>query len=147
MTRLRSLVVTATIAGSITLSLAALALDRQLWPFMHYPMYSTLFGPTTTTTRAVGVTADGRELPMPRRLEPRGLMLHVIVTRAERNTEPQDRLTRIATALFVEYERRRVEDGLDASPVTSVRIYRDTIRLATRPHIRRASLLAQGPTR
>jgi hypothetical protein len=144
MTRLRALLVGATIAGSIALSLAAIAADRLLWPFAHYPMYSERFGPRTELTRAVGVTADGRELPLPRPLEPRGLLLHFVVRRAERRPDAPERLARIATAIGTEYERQRSKGGIDGPPLAAVRLYRDTIDLASQPHVRTAVRLAEG---
>ena len=145
MTRLRALLVTATIAGSITLSLAALALDRLLWPFSHYPMYSGLHGPTTAATRAVGVLGGDQELPLPLQIEPTGLLLHVVVDNARRFPDSPARLERIATAMWAEYERLRAAGDLDGPPLAAVRIYRDTIQLATKPHLRRTVVVTQGP--
>jgi len=144
MTRLRALLVGATIAGSITLSLAAIAADRLLWPFAHYPMYSERFGPTTEITRAVGVTADGRELPLPRELEPRGLLLHFVARRAERRPDAPECLARIATAIWTEYERQRAKGGIDGPHLAGVRLYRDTLELASQPHVRTTALIAEG---
>jgi hypothetical protein len=107
MTRLRVLLVTATIAGPIALSLAALVLGRMLWPFSDYPMYSDLAGPTVSVTRAVGVESDGRERPLPPQVEPTGLVLHLDVNHASRSSDAPARLTRIATAMWAEYERLR----------------------------------------
>jgi hypothetical protein len=145
MTRLRVLLVTATIAGPIALSLAALVLGRMLWPFSDYPMYSDLAGPTVSVTRAVGVEPGGRERPLPPQVEPTGLVLHLDVNHASRSSDAPARLTRIATAMWTEYERLRAAGGVDGPPITAVRIYRDTIQLATRPHVRRAALVTQGP--
>ena len=145
MTRLRALIVTATIAGPITLSLAALVCDRVLWPFSHYPMYSRLSGPTTAFTRTVGVLADGREVPLPPQIEPAGLLLHVVVDHARRSPDATARLTHIATAMWTEYERLRAAGEIDGPRLAAVRIYRETVQLAATPHVRSAALLTQGP--
>lgn len=145
MTRLRSLLVTATIALPIILSLAALARDRLLWPFSHYPMYSGLYGPTTAVTRAVGVGDDGRELPLPRRIEPTGLHLHIVIDNARWYPDAAARLTRIATAMWAEYERLRAAGEIAGPPLAAVRIYRDTIQLATKPHTRSVTQIIRVP--
>jgi hypothetical protein len=145
MTRLRALIVAATIAGPITLSLAALARDRVLWPFSQYPMYSRLSGPTTAFTRAVGVLADGREVPLPPQIEPAGLLLHVVVDHARRSPDATTRLSHIASAMGAEYERLRLAGAIDGPRLAAVRIYRETVQLATNPHVRSAGLLTEAP--
>ena len=77
MTRLRSVLVTATIVLPILLSLAALARDRMLWPFSHYPMYSGLHGPTAAITWAVGVVGDAGVCRCHDGSSPTGLHLHM----------------------------------------------------------------------
>src|SRR5262245_32074485 len=145
MTRLRALVVAATIALPIFFSLAALARDRMFWPFSHYPMYSGLTPSSTAVTRAVGVDASGKEWPLPRSVEPNGLHLHIIVEHFRRQPDQAERLTRLSMALEKEYERLQASAS-DSGPVlASVRIYRDTIALATQPHTHRRTLLAAGP--
>lgn len=145
MTRLRALIVSATIVGPIALSLAALARDRVLWPFSHYPMYSRLSGPNVAFARAVGVTADGREVTLPPRIEPAGLLLHVVVDRARRSPDAATRLTHIAIAMRAEYERLRSLGEIDGPPLAGVRIYRETVQLAASPPVRTAEFLTQGP--
>ena len=146
MTRLRSILVTATIVLPITFSLVALVRDRLLWPFSHYPMYSRLHRPTTTVTRAVGLLENGREFPLPRRVEPTGLHLHVVIDNARRRPDAAARLTRIATAIWLEYERLRATGEIDGPPIVAVLIYRDTIQLATKPHTRSSTQISRGPT-
>jgi hypothetical protein len=109
------------------------------------PMYSGLAGPTAVVTRAVGVVDNGRELPLPPRIEPTGLHLHAAVEHARAVPDSTARLTRIATAMWAEYERLRAGEDIDDPPITAVRIYRDTIELATRPHVRSVVLVTQGP--
>jgi hypothetical protein len=129
MTHLRALLVTATIVGPITLSLAAIARDRMFWPFAHYPMYSRLQGPTTEVTRVAGVVLGGPELPLPPEVEPTGLHLHLAIENARRYPDAAARLGRIATAMGAEYERLRAAGEIDGPPLAAVRIYRDTIAL------------------
>ena len=144
MTRLRSVLVRATIVLPIVFSLAALARGRLLWPFAHYPMYSGRYGPTTAITRAVGVVGDSLELPLPQKVEPTGLHLHIVIENARRQPDGPARLTRIATALWVEYERQRALGEIEGPQLAAVRIYRDTIQLATKPHTRRVSQITRG---
>jgi len=146
MTRLRALVVGATIVGTLGGSLSALALDRLLWPFAHYPMFSNRFGPTVDTAVAVGVTADGRELALPISVEPSGTSLDFIVRRAERRSDAPERLVRIATAMAKEYERQRAAGGVDGPPLAAVRLYHQTVDLASRPPRESLERVAEGPT-
>ncbi|MBC7789827.1 MAG: hypothetical protein H7Z74_07760 [Anaerolineae bacterium] len=144
MTRRRTVLVTATFVLPVVFSLGALGRGRLLWPFAHYPMYSGLYGATTAITRAVGVTGDSLELPLPVRVEPAGLHLHVVIENARRQPDAPVRLTRIATAIRAEYERLRAVGEIDGPPLAAVRIYRDTIRLATKPHTRRVTEITRG---
>ncbi len=146
-TPFRAFIVAAAIAGPIALSLASLILDRVLWPFSQYPMYSTLTGPTAGVTRAVGVVGDGQEVPLPSRIEPTGLRLHAFVDRMRSVPDASVRLTRVATAMATEYERLRTAGDIQGPQFTAVRIYRDTIGLAARPHLRTTVLVAQGALR
>src|SRR5688500_11548447 len=93
----------AAVAGSIGLSLAAGVLDRVPWPGPNYPMYSWLASPTTATTRAVGVGADGRELPLASAVQPRGLLLHLAIDHALGAGDAPARLRRIASAMRDEH--------------------------------------------
>ena len=147
MIRPRGLVVTATITLTIILSLAALVRDRLLWPFSHYPMYSGLYGPRTAITRAVGVDAAGKEWPLPSRVEPSGLHLHIIADHLRRQPDAEERLTRVAGALGREYERLRTIGVVEGASLAGVRIYRDSIQTATKPHARSTTLLARWSER
>ena len=142
--RLRSVLVHATIALPILGSLVALALDVQAWPFPHYPMYSGLHGPEAAITRAVGVTADGREVPIPRVVEPEGFHLHLLFGTGRWRPDAATK-SRIATAIGAEYERLRADGEVDGPPLAEVRLYRDDIDLATAGHPRRTTLAAAGP--
>ena len=141
----RGWLVAAAIAGSIGLSLAAVVLDRVLWPFSNYPMYSWLASPTTAITRAVGVGADGRELPLAPAVQPRGLLLHLAIDHALGAGDAPERLRRIASAMRNEHERRRAAGELPGPALAGLRIYRDTIDLAATPHATRAVLLVEAP--
>ena len=147
MTRLRAALVAATVVGSIAASLGAIALDRVLWPFSNYPMYSTLAGPTTAITRAVAVDADGRETPLDPAVQPSGLLLHLAVDHARRAADSSDRLERIARAMQDEHERLRAAGDLPGPALAGLRIYRDTIGLAAEPHARRSVLLVEARRR
>jgi len=147
LTPLRRFVVVSTIGGSIALSLAAIALDRVLWPFSNYPMYSNLAGPTTSITRAVGVGADSREQALPPAVQPSGLLLHLAVDHARRAADASARLERIAEAMGEEHERLRAAGEVPGPPLAALRIYRDTIRLDAEPHPRHAVLLIEARRR
>jgi hypothetical protein len=147
MTRFRAFIVAGAIGVPIALSLTSLMLDRVLWPFSPYPMYSRLAGPTAAVTRAVGVAGDEGEVPLPSRIEPTGIRLQAFVDRMRSVPDASVRLARIATAMATEYERLRAAGEVEGPKVTAVRIYLDTIGLATRPHIRNSVLVAQGAPR
>jgi len=147
MTPVRRLVVLSTIAGAIGLSLAAIVLDRVLWPFSNYPMYSNPAGPTAAITRAVAVDADGREQALPPAVQPSGLLLHLAVDHARRAADAPARLERIASAMGDEHERLREAGVVPGPPLAALRIYRDTIRLDAEPHSRQAVLLVEAPRR
>jgi hypothetical protein len=144
MTRFRAFIVAATIAGPIALSLASLVLDRVLWPFSQYPMYSGLADSTAAVTRAVGVDRDGRELPLPPQIEPTGIHLHSAVDHVRSSPDATVRLRRIAIAMLTQYEHLRATGEIAGPPFTAVRIYRDSIRIATHPHVRSTVLITDG---
>jgi hypothetical protein len=143
MTGIRTLVVVATIAGTIGMSLVAIARDRMLWPFSNYPMYSGHYGPTTAITRAVGIADDGSDVPLPARVEPTGLHLHIVIDHALRRPADPVRLTQIAAALGREYEALRAAGEVEGPQLRGIRILRDTIDLRIEPHVHRSVLLAQ----
>ncbi|MFI5403246.1 MAG: hypothetical protein ACHQ1G_09935 [Planctomycetota bacterium] len=149
MTRRRRLLANAVILAILCGQLLAIVLDRELWPFSPYSMYSDLRrGPAVTRLWLYGVAADGTEAP-----------LELSMVHPYRFPQLETALSRLQGAdvqeglrdILARYEARR-RAGRHAGPTLSaLRLYRMTWtadpRVANRDRPLERDLLAEAGAR
>jgi hypothetical protein len=145
----RLLIIHAFIALIVAGSLSAVVLDRELWPFSNYPMYSELHPGSYTTRQLIGVV-DGREVALTNYeywapLGPSRMAKAFVAFEAMR--DDPTRTERVLEGLARRYEERRV-GGIHRGPrISALRLYEVSWRIESdasggrRPDYRR--LLAE----
>lgn len=130
MQRLKAQVLIVFLVGS---SLAAIAADREWWPFSCYPMYAGGDESSDLSSFLLeGVRADGTSVSLmgTAAIEPfNPARLTSAFTRLSDPRSPRDRLVRAVQSLLDRYERRRLRGELTGPPLVSLRLYRALWRL------------------
>jgi hypothetical protein len=126
MTTLRQYSISAAIVVAVGWQVTVVALDKEIWPFSQWPMYSHIEGPTMTHLVVVGVRRNdsaGAELPLePKHLAPldKWRLTAALKTTLKRPTEERAPERALRT-IFEHYDRTREVHG--GPPIVGTRLY------------------------
>ncbi len=148
MSRPRRLLVNLVIAAILAGQGAAIVLDRELWPFSPYPMFSTAQrGPVVSRLWLYGVLPGGREVALTDRAA--FLPLRLAQIEGGLGRLAPEGLREGLGDLLARYEARRREGGHAGPPIEGLRLYRMTFEIdalaASRDRPLSRELLAEAP--
>lgn len=125
MTPRRRLLANAIVLAILGGQALAIVLDRELWPFSPYPMYSELRrGPTVSRLWLYGLSVDGAEAPLKERAAFHPFRLAQLEGALARLDEP--RLREALQDLLARYEAGRRDGRHAGRELSALRLYRMT---------------------
>jgi len=134
MSAARLMVVNALISFVVLGSLACIALDREAWPFSHYPMYSWLYRGEVRNIRLYGLAAN-REVPLTEYHYWSPLGAHRAGGALGGLEDLPDGSLRASVALrqlAVRYEEQRLRGAHDGPPLSVLRVYEFAWKIQSR---------------